>query len=172
MERLSKMSFQWPTGWNDENDDEETIFDYGDNSVSRIEKCLSPKNICDQKFDCSDQSDETNCPTSCEPKNLKIHNKYFFSTKNIACNDDKICVTEPCEEKCLESQITWYANLWFCNDKCIEKERQCNGKCPPDMPIKSPWGDGFCMTEKDCIAKVLCISRQFFLYYILFPTNL
>ena len=55
---------------------------------------------------------------------------------------------EFCLRKCVNN-----LDHWFCNGKCIEKEKLCDGKCPPDMPIKSLWGDGLCMDKKACISK-------------------
>ena len=133
------------SGWSDDesaiwNDDEEPIFDLDRSSLNPIEKCIPTWDICNGKIDCQDESDEMNCPTSCE-----LPASIFSGIFNIVpCNEHKICVDEPCEENC------FLADHRFCNGKCIDKSKLCNGKCHPDMPIMSPWGGGFCMNELDC----------------------
>ncbi|XP_023290722.1 basement membrane-specific heparan sulfate proteoglycan core protein [Orussus abietinus] len=92
--------------------------------------CIPKSYVCDNKFDCTDGSDESRCsPHGCEPNEFRCANKQCV-IKTWRCDGDKDCADGTDEENCTPSPpgspCRYDEFQCTTNDQCIPKSYHCD----------------------------------------------
>ena len=143
-------------------------------------KCLNASQLCDGKKDCSDNSDETGCPTSCPPCiDFKCHTtcqcipKDFVCDGSIDCNDgsdEKLCPSPtPTEKKTTVQPTTptkcdgnkiWKPCVYECEASCHFMNASCpkasqQPTCKPGCacPDNTVYNGTHCIQPTSCPCK-------------------
>ncbi|XP_064212839.1 basement membrane-specific heparan sulfate proteoglycan core protein [Tribolium castaneum] len=92
--------------------------------------CIPKHQVCDEKYDCTDGSDENRCnPNGCEPNEFRCANKKCV-LKTWRCDSDDDCGDGSDEENCATnppgSLCAYHQFACHSNNQCIPRSYHCD----------------------------------------------